>query len=138
MFDYGAATPTTHAKNTTTGIAYSHKNSMSRRRLRFALLRPSCSMAFLQMSLEPWVGIAQKHHVDQGLLRGLILYRELVLGIQVVVHGSEDFLRPLLPYQLHSMLEVVPRGKIHRRKLLLEQSPTIAVVIDHQITNMKV
>ena len=84
----------------------------------------------LQMSLEPWVGIAQKHHVDQGLLRGLILYRELVLGIQVVVHRSEDFLRPMLPYQLHSMLEVVPRGKIHRRERP-ELSPTIAVVIEH-------
>ena len=100
---------------------------MSRRRLRFALLAILLH-GILQMILEPWVGIAQKH-VDQGLLRGLILYRELVLGIQVVALGSGDFLRPLLPYQLHSMLEVVPRGKIHRRKRP-ELSPTIAVVID--------
>ena len=83
----------------------------------------------LQMSLEPWVGIAQKHHVP-GALAGTDTLSRTVLGIQVVVHGSEDFLRPLLPYQLHSMLEVVPGGKIHRGKRP-ELSPTIAVVIEH-------
>ena len=72
--------------------------------------------AIFELVLERRVGLTQQYHVHQKLLR--------------ILDRTCSAVGPVLPYQLYTMLEVVPRCEVHRRELP-QPSSTITPIVEH-------